>query len=87
MVGKGDRVERLPLPTEPEKRSPRGWSMDGPSADPVGVHHTATAGSAAVGWSDRPYRRQRMPGRRLDRIGAHRLVTRWPRRCCGPGRR
>ena len=72
VVGKGDRVERLPLPAEPGEAI-AAWLVDGrPEChDAVGVHHPATARSAAIAWSDRPYRRQRMPGRRA---GPHRCA-------------
>ena len=72
VIGKGDRVERLPLPAGPGEAI-AAWLVDGrPECQTRSVFTTLqTARSAAVVWSDRPYRRQRMPGRRA---GPHRCA-------------
>jgi integrase len=65
VVGKGERVERLPLPTEPGEAI-AAWLTDGRPAvpDTVGVHHAQPARSAGVAGGCRPCRGHRMPERR-----------------------
>jgi integrase len=62
VVGKGNRVERLPLPAEPGEAVVV-WLTDGrpECGDAVGVHHTQTTRPAAVVWGDRPCRGHRVP--------------------------
>ena len=101
VIGKGDRVERLPLPAGPGEAI-AAWLVDGrPECQTRSVFTTLRPPGRPLSWGDRPYRRQRMPDRRAgpdrcassashagysDAAGRGRRYRRWGR-CCATAAR